>query len=238
MDFSVAIFLAAAGITTLELTEAAAVGLALYAEFKTMMAFVSVAVGTILVLAPTVALGSLIGLLPSLYVRLIGGVLLLYFGLRLTKSARRSVIFARRGTSKSEEFQKGMIITGISVGGVEAFEAAIVLVGLIPNSFDSTIIGLSLGVVVVVTATYVLRTQVRKVKQANMKVVVAALLLSFSCFWFGEAFIEQLNDLALIPLFAIFAYAVYRFANRPSQETVAPHPPSSQIGPVPAAGTT
>ena len=216
MQFDVAILLAAAGITTLELIEAAAVGLALFVEFKTYMAFVAVAAGTVAILIPTVALGSLIGLLPTFYVKLVGGVLLLYFGVRLTKSARRSVIFSRKGTSKSEEFGKGIFITGFSVGAIEAFEAAIVLVGLLPNSFDSTLIGMGAGVTIVVVSTYVLRSQVRKVKQANMKVVVAAILLSFSTFWFAEAVSPAVNDIVLIPLFAIFVFAVYRFANRAS----------------------
>jgi uncharacterized membrane protein len=73
------------------------------------------------------------------------------------------------------------------------------------------------GIGVVVVATYVLRNQVRKVKQANMKVVVSALLLSFAMFWFGEAFVE-LNDLILIPLFIVFALLVHRVANRPSPD--------------------
>lgn len=217
LEFNLAILLTAAGITTLELVEAAAVGLALFVEFKSYMAFAAVGIGTVVVLIPTIALGSLIGLLPTLYVKLVGGVLLLYFGIRLTRSARRSVLFARKGTSKHEEFGKGIFVTGFSVGAVEAFEAAVVLVGLLPNSFVSTLSGVSIGVVVVVLSTYLLRSQVRKVKQANMKIVVAALLLSFSTFWFAEAVNNAAaNDLLLIPLFALFAFAVYRFANRPS----------------------
>lgn len=216
MDFNVAIFLAALGITTLEFVEAAAVGLALFMDSKSYMAFVSVALGSTAVLIPTVVLGSLIGRLPSLYVRLVGGVLLLYFGIRLTKSARRAVLNFRKGNATLEAFEKGLFATGASVGAVEAFEAAVVLVGLLPNSFESTILGMGIGIAVVIISTYVLRSQVRKVKQANMKVVVAALLLSFSVFWFGEAFIEQITDIVLIPLFALMAFLVYRFANRPS----------------------
>jgi uncharacterized membrane protein len=115
--------------------------------------------------------------------------------------------------------------TGFSVGAVEAFEAAIVLVALLPNDFQSTVIGMGAGIAVVVVATYLLRNQVRKVKQANMKVVVSALLLSFAAFWFGEAFVE-VNDIALVPLFIVFALAVHRVANRPS--------PQMEVG----AGTT
>jgi uncharacterized membrane protein len=100
------------------------------------------------------------------------------------------------------------------VGAIEAFEAAIVLVGLVPVNLASAGIGMVVGIVIVVVSTYVLRTQVRKVKQANMKVVVAGLLLSFSAFWFGETLL-QLSDLLLIPLFLAFVFSVYWFANRP-----------------------
>lgn len=214
MLFDAGIFLAASGITTLELAEAAAVGLALYADSGKTSAFLYVAAGILVVLVPTILVGGLISLLPELYVRLFGGVLLLYFGLRLTKSARRSVVISRTAGFKTEAFERGVMYTGFSVGVVEAFEAAIVLVGLLPANFASAGTGMVVGMVIVVVSTYILRTQVRKVKQANMKVVVAGLLLSFSVFWFGETFL-QLSDLLLIPLFLILALSVHRFANRP-----------------------
>jgi uncharacterized membrane protein len=218
--FDAGIFLAASGITTLELVEAAAVGLALYADSGKASAFLYVAAGVLVVLVPTVLVGGLISALPEVYVRLLGGVLLLYFGLRLTKSARRSVVISKTTGFRSEAFERGVMYTGFSVGAIEAFEAAIVLVGLLPVNFASAGIGMIVGTVIVVVSTYVLRTQVRKVKQANMKVVVAGLLLSFSAFWFGETVFlqlseQQISDLLLIPLFLIFASSVYWFANRP-----------------------
>lgn len=224
MLFDVGIFLAASGITTLELVEAAAVGLALYAESGRAIAFLFVAAGVLVVMIPTLLVGGLISALPGVYVRLLGGVLLLYFGLRLSKSARRSVVVSRTTGFKSEVFERGVMYTGFSVGAVEAFEAAIVLVGLLPVNFASAGVGVVVGTVIVVISTYVLRTQVRKVKQANMKVVVAGLLLSFSAFWFGETVFpsigeQEVSDLLLIPLFAIFASSVYWFANRPITAT-------------------
>jgi uncharacterized membrane protein len=215
-----AIFLAALGITVLEFTEAAAVGLALYAESGKHAAFLYVALGSLVVLLPTILIGSLFGLLPTAYVRLVAGVLLLYFGLRLTRSARRAVLNGRRGSKYTEHFEKGIMATGFSVGAIEAFEAGIVLVGLLPNGFVATISGLGTGILLVVIATYLLRTQVRKIKQADSKVVVSALLLSFAVFWFGEAFFE-LSDLILIPLFVAFALLVYFVASRPSPPVVA-----------------
>ncbi len=215
MALDPAIFLAALGITLLEFTEASAVALALYADSGRYSAFLYVALGSLVVLLPTILVGSLIGLLPAVYVRLVAAVLLLYFGLRLARSARRSVLSARKGSKRIEHFEKGIMATGFSVGAIEAFEAAIVLVGLLPNGFVATISGLSVGIVLVVVATYLLRTQVRKVKQADSKVVVSALLLSFSSFWFAEAFYSP-SDLLLIPVFGVFAVTVYFFANRPS----------------------
>jgi len=207
------ILLAALGITMLELAEAAAVGLALFAESGRAVAFMYVAAGSAVVFVPTFLIAGLVSLLPVLYIRLVGGVLLLYFGLRLAGSARRSVVKGKTTGFHGETFEKGLMYTGFSVGAVEAFEASIVLVGLLPANLESASIGFIAGIVVVVFATYILRTQVRKVKQANMKVVVSGLLLTFSAFWFGETFAE-LNDLLLIPIFLALSLVVYRFANR------------------------
>lgn len=214
MAFDPGVLLAALGITVLELTEAAAVGLALYAESGTPLAFAYVAAGTVVVFAPTFVVAGLVSLLPILLIRLIGGVLLLYFGLRLARSARRSVVKSRTGGFQSEPFERGLAYTAFSVGAVEAFEASIVLVGLLPANLGSATVGFLSGVVLVVVATYLLKSQVRRIKQASMKVVVSGLLLTFSSFWFGET-IAELNDLLLVPLFVAFAAAVYWFANRP-----------------------
>jgi len=207
------ILLAALGITMLELAEAAAVGLALFAESGKAVAFMYVAAGTAVVFVPTFLIAGLVSLLPVLYIRLVGGVLLLYFGLRLAGSARRSVVKGKTTGFHGETFEKGLMYTGFSVGAVEAFEASIVLVGLLPANLESASIGFIAGIVVVVFATYILRTQVRRVKQANMKVVVSGLLLTFSAFWFGETFAE-LNDLLLMPIFLVLSLVVYWFANR------------------------
>jgi uncharacterized membrane protein len=220
--FDPAVFLAALGITTLEIVEAAAVALALYGDSHKHVAFLYVALGIMVVLVPTLLLGDAISLLPVIVIRLVGAVLLLYFGLRLLRSARRSVVRGRKGGfGASEEFEKGLFYTGFSVGAIEAFEASIVLVGLLPNNYDSTILGLVVGIVIVIVSTYFLRNHVRKIKQANMKVVVSSLLLSFATFWFAETIYPELSDFILIPLFVAFALIVHWIANRPSpaQET-------------------
>ena len=112
-----------------------------------------------------------------------------------------------------EEERRSVLSTAYSVGLVEAFEAAIVLVALFPENYYSTLIGLLLGIIAVLVAVYVLRNQVRKVKQATMKVAVSALLLSFSLFWFIES-VRAISDLYLLPFFVTFFGLVYYYSTR------------------------
>lgn len=227
-----AIFLAALGITTLELVETSAVALTLHAHSGKNAVYLYAALGTTAVFLPMFAVGALIALLPDAIVKLVAGVLLLYFAQRLARSARRTVLNARKGVHFHEEFHKGTMVTAFSVGAVEAFEAAIVLVGLLPNGFSATVIGMAAGILLVAVSTYLLRDQVRKVKQADMKVAVSALLFSFSTFWLVEAVIA-LDDLLLVPLFALYAVAVYLFANRapPEVKRVAESSGAASMGP-------
>jgi uncharacterized membrane protein len=223
-----AIFLAALGITTLEVVETAAVALALHAHSGKNLVYLYAAAGTIAAFIPMFFLGALITLLPDRVVKLTAGVLLLYFAQRLARSARRSVINARRGQTSHEEFHRGTMATAFSVGAVEAFEAAVVLVGLLPNGFQATVLGMGTGIGVVVVSTYVLRDHVRRVKQADMKIAVSGLLFSFATFWFGEA-VVPLDDLILVPLFVLYAAAVYTFANKRSP-TVTAAPEAVRVG--------
>ncbi|MFP3417406.1 MAG: hypothetical protein RXO71_03865 [Nitrososphaeria archaeon] len=211
------IFLAAFGITLLELTEASAVGLALYADSRDAKAFLWVALGVLVVFIPTIFVGKAIALLPVFWVRIIAATFLLYFGLRLSRSARRSALRAIQAKSSGntaaveERYEKGIMSTGFSVGVIEAFEAAIVLVALIPISFVSALSGAFVGILIVIIGTFILRTQVRKLKQAYMKIFVSSLLLSFSTFWYIESLVN-VNDLLLIPLFFIYFVTVYFYA--------------------------
>jgi uncharacterized membrane protein len=245
MTLDPAIFFAALGITILEIVEASAVGLALYGDTKRPSAFLWVSIGILVVFVPMFVVGAAFSALPLLDVKLIGGVLLLYFGQRLIKSARRSVLNARKNKVSTEHFEKGVMSTGFSVGAIEAFEAAIVLIGLLPYNYSSTVLGMGLGIVVVVGATYALKNQVRKVKQASMKVVVSALLLSFPTLWIISAILlysgllfvplsrqvteshtllsvlttpTNLQNLLILPIFLVYAFAVYRYANRPTPQ--------------------
>lgn len=215
MNLEIAVLLAAFGITLLEMSEASAVGLALYSESRSYFPFFAVSLGVITVLVPTALAGNFITIFPLFYVRIVSATLLLYFGQRLMKSAKRSMKFQRIGfpSGKPESTGKSVAVTAYSVGVVEAFEAAIVLVALFPENYLSTLFGLIAGLVAVVVAVYILRNQVRKVKQANMKVAVSALLLSFSLFWYIES-VRQISDYFLVPFFAGFFLLVYYYASR------------------------
>ena len=90
--FSIAIFLAAMGITLLEMSEATAVGIALFAESKKAAVFIAVILGVLVIFVPTAFIGKYITLLPIFYVRLISAVLLLYFGIRLIRSSNSIVL--------------------------------------------------------------------------------------------------------------------------------------------------
>lgn len=213
--FNIAVFLAAMGITLLEMSEATAVGIALFAESKKAAVFLAVILGVLVIFVPTAFIGKYITLLPIFYVRLISAFLLLYFGLRLIRSSRRSVKFSlgiKVAHKEEASEERGLMYTGFSVGAVEAFEAAIVLVALYPNGYLETITGLITGSVLVLVAGFILHSQIRKVKQASMKIAVSALLLTFSAFWFTEAFVT-INDLFLIPLFIAFFAVVYVIAH-------------------------
>lgn len=225
-----AIFLAALGITTLELVETSAVTLALHAHSRKDAVYLYAALGTVAVFAPMFVLGALIDLLPDVLVKLTAGVLLLYFAQRLARSARRTVLNARKGAHFHEDFHRGTMATAFSVGAIEAFEAAIVLVGLLPNGFQPTVLGMISGIALVVGSTYLLRDQVRKVKQADMKIAVSALLFSFATFWLSEA-VFTIDDLVLVPLFLVYAGLVYTMANRPPVVATLPQATESGVAP-------
>ena len=252
MSFDPSIFFGALGITILEIVEAAAVGLALYGDSKRPSAFAAVALGVAVVFIPLFIIGTEFSRVPLQYVKLIGGALMIYFGQRLVKSSRRAVLNARKNKVPSDRFEKDVLVTGFSVGAIEAFEASIVLVGLLPLDFTATTSGMGVGIAIVIVATYVLRKQVRKIKQANMKVVVSALLLSFGTLWWIEVALKyggfllvhlskrltqvptayslltsptSLQNLLLIPIFVVYVVAVYKFANRPSPVVAADQVP-------------
>ena len=108
--FDVGIFLAAMGITLLEMAEASAVGIVLATESRNAAPYLAAAAGVITILIPTALAGQYIQLLPILYVRLASAILLLYFGLRLVKSARRSFEMPDAEMVLPGEYSSDMII--------------------------------------------------------------------------------------------------------------------------------
>lgn len=209
--------LAALGITLLELSEAAAVGVAVYAELRSALAsFGAMVAGEALVLVPTFVAGKVIEEVPVTYVRLFSATLLLYFGLRLARSTRRTVLRSRKGatTSVASELSegRGLAATAFSVGATEALEAAIVILALLPESYASAALGFAVGVALVAVLAYFLKQNILRIRVALLKNFVSAMLLTFSAFWYAEAFYSP-SDLLLIPIFAVAFLAVYAYAN-------------------------
>ncbi|MGC9210522.1 MAG: hypothetical protein ACP5FT_04590 [Acidilobus sp.] len=218
MTLDYGVMLAALGMTLLELSEASAVGVAIYAETRSFYSSLGPLIaGEAIVLAPTFVAGNLIARLPVLYVRLAAATLLLYFGLRIARSARRTVLRSRRGaqTSVAAEISegKGLSITAFSVGLTEALEDAIVLVALLPESYGSATMGFIAGVAIVAVLTYFLKEGVSRIRVALLKVFVSSMLLTFSAFWYAES-VTSVPDVALLPLFAVAFASVYAFAYR------------------------
>ncbi|MGP6294070.1 hypothetical protein [Caldiplasma sukawensis] len=209
------IFLAALGIIVLEMSEASAVSIALAADQKNIYPYLYTTAGVITVLIPTALAGDFFQIFPIIYVRLFSAILILYFAQRLARSARRSMKFQYAKnfpkSHKEEVGEKGVNVTAYSVGIVEAFEAAIVLIALFPENYSSTLIGLIVGVLIVLAFSYVLRQSIRKLKQGIVKVSVSAILFTFSAYWFIET-ITTINDIFLIPMFVLFFILVYIFA--------------------------
>ncbi len=214
------IFLGALGITLLEISEAAAITVALYSVGRNK-AIYGTSLGVFIVFVITFIIGNLISNLPILLVKIVSGALLLYFGIRLIKSARKSVLRERNGLKSEEHFEKGVFYTTFSVGVVEAFEAAIVLVALIPHDLYASLLGVIIAIIIIIIAAYILRNHIRKLKQAIVKNIVSAILLSFSLFWFTESvnlIIKNsipsifLMDYILIPYFILFFLISYSIA--------------------------
>ena len=116
--FDATVFLVAMGIILLEMSEAATDGLAIYAETG-YKAFIFVSLGAGVVLIAAFLVGQAIAYLPIVIIRLIAAFLLLYFGLRLARSAKRAVLRARLNeVHKEEKLEKELSYTAFSRGGV------------------------------------------------------------------------------------------------------------------------
>ncbi len=216
MALNYGVMLAALGMTLLELSEASAVGVAIYAETRRLSTSLwPLIAGEALVLVPTFIAGRAIAYLPVTYVRLAAATLLLYFGLRLARSARRTVLRGRSGaiTSAAAEYSegRGLSATAFSVGATEALEDAIVLVALLPESYASATSGFLVGVVMVAALTYAMKEGVSRIRVALLKAFVSSMLLTFAAFWYAET-VRGLPDYLLVPIFAAAFLSVYAYA--------------------------
>ncbi len=194
----VSIFLAAFGISILELSEAGAVAVIYRGIFKTNRPYLYAVLGVLTVLIPTFLLGSFISLLPLNYVLVVAGVILFYFGYRLIRSARRSIKGLRKPHEKEKEESIAVVYT---IGATEAFEAALVLIALIPQDYVSTLFGTLSASLVVIALTIILKSRIMKIRVPQLKYALSALLFSLGTLWFGEVFIGI--DEIFLPLFFV-----------------------------------
>ncbi|AWR95149.1 hypothetical protein [Acidianus brierleyi] len=199
----VGIFLAAFGISLLELSEAGAVAVIYRGIFNSNKPYIYAILGVLTVLIPTFLLGSFISLLPLNYVLIAAGIILFYFGYRLLRSARRSIKGLRKPHEKEKEESIAVVYT---IGATEAFEAALVIIALIPQNYVSTLIGTLSASLVVIALTIILKSQIMKIRVPQLKYALSALLFSLGTLWFGEVFIGI--DEIFLPLFFVVYLAV------------------------------
>ncbi|MCI2414450.1 MAG: hypothetical protein MPF33_04235 [Candidatus Aramenus sp.] len=181
MDLGV--FLASFGISLLELSEAGAVAVIYKGVYKTNMSYAYALAGVLAVLVPTFVLGRFLSYLPIDYVLVVAGAILLYFGYKLLRSARRSLKNVKR---KHEKEERESLVVVFTVAATEAFEAALVVISLIPQSFSSALLGTALASLLVIALTYALKARIMKIRVPQLKLVLSALLFSLGTLWLGE----------------------------------------------------
>jgi len=196
------IFFAALGISLLELSEAGAVTAiyqGLYRGFRPVLYSLA---GVLLVLIPTFTVGRYIVYLPLDYVLAASAVILFYFGYRLLRSARR--YFKRMNKGGGGEEERGDLAVVFTVSAIEAFEAALVLIALIPKSYASTLMGTLIAAAVVVVLTALIKNQIARIRLPHLKYVLSSLLFSLGTLWAMEATGLEITDLVLLPLFLAY----------------------------------
>ncbi|WP_338598273.1 hypothetical protein V6M85_06955 [Sulfolobus tengchongensis] len=196
MDFGV--FLAALGISLLELTEAGAIAAIYHNIYKNNLPFIYAAIGVAIVLIPTFTVGRLIYLVPLNYVLLVSAVILFYFGYRLIRSARRSFKGIRKRSGEEKEEGISVVLT---VSAIEGLEASLVILALLPQSYISALMGTLLAIMLVVILTALLKSQVARIRLPHLKFVLSALLFSLGTLWLGEV-VFDLPDI-ILPLFFV-----------------------------------
>jgi uncharacterized membrane protein len=200
VDFGV--FFAAFGISLLELSEAGAVTAIYQGLYRGLRPVLYSLAGVLLVLVPTFTVGRYIVYLPLDYVLAASAVVLFYFGYRLLRSARR--YFKRMNKGGGGEEERGDLAVVFTVSAIEAFEAALVLIALIPKSYASTLMGTLIAAAVVVVLTALIKNQVARIRLPHLKYVLSSLLFSLGTLWAMEATGLEITDLVLLPLFLAY----------------------------------
>ena len=201
----VGIFLAALGVSMLELSEAGAVTAVYQGIYKGIKPTLYAVAGVLLVLVPTFTVGRYIVYLPLDYVLAVSAVILFYFGYRLLRSARRYFKGIRRGNVEEE---KGDLAVVFTVSAVEAFEAALVLIALIPKGYFSALTGTLIAAIAVIALTIALKDQISRIRLPHLKYVLSALLFSLGTLWAVEIFMP-ISDLFLLMFFLIYLAVNY-----------------------------
>ncbi len=200
VDFGV--FFAAFGISLLELSEADAVTAIYQGIYRGFRPVLYALAGVLLVLVPTFTVGRYIVYLPLDYVLAASAVILFYFGYRLLRSARRYFKRAAKGGGGEEE--RGDLAVVFTVSAIEAFEAALVLIALIPRSYASALVGTLIASAIVIVLTALIKDQIARIRLPHLKYVLSSLLFSLGTLWAMEAVGLDVTDLVLIPLFLTY----------------------------------
>ena len=179
----------------MELSEAGAVTAIYQAAYKGWRPTLYSIAGVAAVLVPTFIVGKYIVLLPLQYVLGVSAVLF-YFGYRLLRSSRRYF----KGIRKTGEEKKEGVGVVFAVSVTEAFEAALVIVALIPKSYFSALSGTLIAGGSVVALTIALKDQIAKIRLPHLKFVLSSLLFSLGTMWGIEIFMDM-SELFLLALF-------------------------------------
>jgi uncharacterized membrane protein len=198
VDFGV--FFAAFGISLLELSEAGAVTAIYQGIYRGFRPVLYALAGVLLV--PTFTVGRYIVYLPLDYVLAASAVILFYFGYRLLRSARRYFKRVARGGGGEEE--RGDLAVVFTVSAIEAFEASLVLIALIPRSYASALIGTLIASAIVIVLTALIKDQIARIRLPHLKYVLSSLLFSLGTLWAMEIVGLDVTDLVLIPLFLAY----------------------------------
>ena len=179
----------------MELSEAGAVTAIYQAAYKGWRPTLYSIAGVAAVLVPTFIVGKYIVLLPLQYVLGVSAVLF-YFGYRLLRSSRRYF----KGIRKTGEEEKEGVGVVFAVSATEAFEAALVIVALIPKSYFSALSGTLIAGGSVVALTIALKDQIAKIRLPHLKFVLSSLLFSLGTMLGIEIFMDM-SELFLLALF-------------------------------------